>query len=398
MRLSHLHIAAIAFCLACSCTVTAKDFVGGNLVLKALLDEPEAYCLDVFGFGMRANIDEPLSVHTCKPEGWRDATFTVDYPDAGQIYMPAYDLCAEVSQFERGAHLFLKACSESPLQRFIYREDQKIEVQGSPGPSYCLTVHPADGIATGGPSHVRREVLILICEEVEAEFAQWLLPEGPDGLDGGADTNIARGARRDGESPPAGGRPLNNPEGVAAFYDNVCGPCHGSEGQGRVELFAPKLSGQESWYLHRQMKNFVEGRRGAHEDERWASQMKYQVAPFDDDRLIEAVVAHITTLEDEPAVVTVEGDVVRGESLYLENCALCHGVDGMGIEALNAPRQAGMTDWYILRQMEKFRQGVRGDHPDDTYGAQMAPSARALPDEQALLDIVAYINTLPRAQ
>jgi cytochrome c oxidase subunit 2 len=65
----------------------------------------------------------------------------------------------------------------------------------------------------------------------------------------------------------------------------------------------------------------------------------------------------------------------------------------MGNPALNSPRLAGMSDWYMVTQLQKFRTGLRGDHPDDVYGLQMVPFAKALPDEQALLDVVSYINT-----
>jgi cytochrome c oxidase subunit 2 len=66
----------------------------------------------------------------------------------------------------------------------------------------------------------------------------------------------------------------------------------------------------------------------------------------------------------------------------------------MGNPALNSPRLAGMSDWYMVTQLQKFRTGLRGDHPEDIFGSQMVASAMALPDEQALLDVAAYINTL----
>jgi cytochrome c oxidase subunit 2 len=66
----------------------------------------------------------------------------------------------------------------------------------------------------------------------------------------------------------------------------------------------------------------------------------------------------------------------------------------MGNKELNSPRLAGMSDWYMVIQLQKFRAGLRGDHPDDVIGLQMAPFAKLLPDEQSLLDVVAYINTL----
>ncbi len=66
----------------------------------------------------------------------------------------------------------------------------------------------------------------------------------------------------------------------------------------------------------------------------------------------------------------------------------------MGNPVLNSPRLAGMSDWYMVIQLQKFRSGLRGDHPEDIYGLQMVPFATLLPDEQALVDVVAYINTL----
>ena len=53
-----------------------------------------------------------------------------------------------------------------------------------------------------------------------------------------------------------------------------------------------------------------------------------------------------------------------------------------------------MTDWYIKRQLENFRSGVRGSHLSDYYGFQMGLMAQTLHDEQAMNDLVAYINTL----
>ena len=53
-----------------------------------------------------------------------------------------------------------------------------------------------------------------------------------------------------------------------------------------------------------------------------------------------------------------------------------------------------MSDWYLVRQLGNFRQGIRGAHRQDFYGSQMATMADSLADERAINDIVAYINTL----
>ena len=74
-------------------------------------------------------------------------------------------------------------------------------------------------------------------------------------------------------------------------------------------------------------------------------------------------------------------------------CAACHGADGRGIAATNAPRLKGMSDWYLVTQLKNFRDGVRGGHPQDLYGAQMALMAAMLTDDRAIDDLAAYIST-----
>lgn len=87
------------------------------------------------------------------------------------------------------------------------------------------------------------------------------------------------------------------------------------------------------------------------------------------------------------------GDPERGKSLYA-TCGACHGPNGEGMKALNAPALAGMEPWYVVRQLKNFKQGIRGTDPKDTYGMQMAPMAQTLPDEQAMEDVAAYIESL----
>ena len=46
------------------------------------------------------------------------------------------------------------------------------------------------------------------------------------------------------------------------------------------------------------------------------------------------------------------------------------------------------------RQLENFRKGIRGTHPQDFYGSQMASMARVVSDEQAVRDLLDYMHTL----
>jgi cytochrome c oxidase subunit 2 len=86
-------------------------------------------------------------------------------------------------------------------------------------------------------------------------------------------------------------------------------------------------------------------------------------------------------------------DAERGKTLYA-TCGACHGANGEGMEALNAPKLAGQEEWYIIRQLQNFKNGVRGNNPKDTYGMQMAPMAQTLADDAAMADVAAYIRSL----
>jgi len=48
----------------------------------------------------------------------------------------------------------------------------------------------------------------------------------------------------------------------------------------------------------------------------------------------------------------------------------------------------------MAEQLQKFRAGIRGRHDDDLYGLQMGLLSNTLVDDEAVNDMVAYINTL----
>ena len=173
----------------------------------------------------------------------------------------------------------------------------------------------------------------------------------------------------------------------------ACAGCHGAQGEGNAQLNAPKLAGQGDWYLKRQLQNFKSGARGAHEKDTFGKMMAPMAATLADEAAIDNVVAFIKTLPDQPQAATVKNHGTGGSTLY-SNCLACHGATGQGIQATNAPRLKGMSDWYMVTQLKNFRQGVRGAHIKDPYGPQMVSMAAMLTDDKAIDDVVAYINTL----
>lgn len=145
----------------------------GLIQLRDPLDEPEYYCVDVPGFGRSLNLQGALTAHTCKP-GADDEMFLFNSPAAGQISMPAYDLCVEASGEEAGSTLQLAGCSDAPLQRFRYEENGRIRLEKwTADGELCLTVGPEPGEPTGGPSHLRRTLTLETCSQVDESRVLW---------------------------------------------------------------------------------------------------------------------------------------------------------------------------------------------------------------------------------
>jgi cytochrome c oxidase subunit 2 len=208
--------------------------------------------------------------------------------------------------------------------------------------------------------------------EGEAEYAQWLANQPTF-----ADTQA---------------RPVGDATAGAANYA-VCSACHGAQGEGNLQLNAPKLAGLDPWYIRRQIANYQNGIRGSDPRDIYGQQMAPMAATLANDTILENVIAYIETLPDARLEPTVAGDVDRGGNSY-QTCAACHGPRGEGRWNTNAPPLAGRSDWYLVRQLELFRDGVRGSHPEDIYGDQMYMLANSLKSEQSINDVVAYINTL----
>jgi cytochrome c553 len=86
----------------------------------------------------------------------------------------------------------------------------------------------------------------------------------------------------------------------------------------------------------------------------------------------------------------------RGEELF-ELCVQCHGPNGGGDPVALAPPIAGLSDWYIKEQLTKFRDGIRGKHPDDVGGLRMYPMSLSLGDDADLEAVTAYAAGLQPA-
>ncbi len=110
--------------------------------------------------------------HTCKP-GADDEMFAVNRPGPGNLYMPAYDLCMEADGTTSPAQLYLRECTGSEVQRFDFDPDGRLVLADA---GLCMAVSPEDGEPTGGPSHLRRDLLMLDCADTGPALGQWTFP------------------------------------------------------------------------------------------------------------------------------------------------------------------------------------------------------------------------------
>ena len=192
--------------------------------------------------------------------------------------------------------------------------------------------------------------------------------------------------------------PCHSESGVAASagktFSATCASCHGDRAQGNRALQSPALTALGPAYLQRQLQDFISGRRGSHPQDIYGAQMRAAVGPLGSGSGVNALAAYIESLPAVAPKATVEGDLKRGKDFYTMICGACHGAKAEGNIPLQSPALAGTDDWYLLRQMQNFRAGIRGGDADDVLGQQMRSMAMTLPDEATVRDVIAYIQSL----
>ncbi len=176
------------------------------------------------------------------------------------------------------------------------------------------------------------------------------------------------------------------------LYTN-CEQCHGKSGEGSTLVQAPPIAGLPAWYIEAQFLHFQTGLRGAHPDDVEGLKMRPMSRTVKDPADVKVVAEYVASLPAVKTEATMGGDATKGQAAFA-TCAACHGADGQGNPDLKAPKIAGQADWYVVRQLTKFKGGVRAYDPADTAGATMKGIAGTIPDEAAMRDLAAYIHTL----
>lgn len=183
-----------------------------------------------------------------------------------------------------------------------------------------------------------------------------------------------------------------------------CAYCHMQDGSGSRELGAPAIAGMEAWYAEEQLNDFRTGRRGKHAQDFEGMRMRPIAMTLRSTQDVADVAAFVAQMEPKkPSGTLGGGDAVAGKAKFAV-CEQCHGPDGKGYDntenamglTKQVPGLVGRDDWYLQKQIHKFKSKMRGTQAaPNTDAWQMANVwVNMLATEQDVVDVLAYIQTL----
>jgi cytochrome c553 len=178
-----------------------------------------------------------------------------------------------------------------------------------------------------------------------------------------------------------------------AIAGQVCAACHGADGNSPSPA-NPKLAGQGSEYLEKQLHNFkaIPGKKAERENAVMAG-MAVGLSPED----IRNVAAYYASQKSKGGASRSKELAFFGQKLYragntatgLPACAGCHGPAGAGLPA-QYPRLAGQHADYTAAQLKSFHDGQRANDMNRMMRAIAAKMSEA--EMRAVSDYIAGLR------
>ncbi|MCG6382991.1 c-type cytochrome [Vibrio fluvialis] len=146
----------------------------------------------------------------------------------------------------------------------------------------------------------------------------------------------------------------------------TCVACHGVDGNSQITTY-PKLAGQHAKYIEKQLKDLKLGMTSGGKQGRYDPVMSGMAMPLSEEDMAD-LAAYFSSLPIS-SNSTPEDVVAKGKVLYnagdasrgLTACTACHGPRGNGTELSGFPKISGQHADYIKAQLQKFRDGNRGN-------------------------------------
>lgn len=173
------------------------------------------------------------------------------------------------------------------------------------------------------------------------------------GLLGAMPASAAKAETAQAEAPKAGD--------VSTIVTTVCAACHNADGNSVITA-NPKLAGQHSAYIAKQLNDFKSGAR----NNPVMAGLAATLSPED----VVKVAAYFATQKPKAGNAKDNGSGSLGEKIYkggvaeksVPACASCHAPNGAGIPA-QFPRLSGQYTEYTANQLKLFRSGERANAP-----------------------------------
>lgn len=136
---------------------------------------------------------------------------------------------------------------------------------------------------------------------------------------------------------------------------NVCGSCHGTNGEGSADDDVPRIAGQFARAIIRQLVDYRHERRVDPQMQGIADRHVLRT-PQD----LADVAAYAAGLRARRPAATGRGEYLQlGAEIYASRCSSCHGEAGEGDSMTPIPRLAGQHYRYLLRQFHDALEGRR---------------------------------------
>jgi cytochrome c553 len=171
----------------------------------------------------------------------------------------------------------------------------------------------------------------------------------------------------------------------------VCQRCHGTAGEGNPPAAIPRIAGQASEYLEKQLRDYASGQRVHPVMQNFAKPLtdsdRTSVANYFASQQSPYLKVKTQSFADELSLgdqLANQGSEVR----HVQACKSCHGPDGNGVLHA-APYIGGQSAEYFVSALTSFKDGTRKNDP----GKLMSSVAAGL-SQADIHAAAAYFSTL----
>jgi cytochrome c553 len=178
------------------------------------------------------------------------------------------------------------------------------------------------------------------------------------------------------------------PPDVSKTVKEVCAACHTETGNSVAPPF-PRLSGMNSEYLAKQLRDIASGTR--------KSEIMAPIVSKLQRTEIEPLAIYFSSQARTPAVVSNPALVAQGQVIFnngiqasgVPACAGCHQPNGAGV-APRFPMLASQNADYVASQLQNFKSGARAND----YGLLMRSVAGRMTDQE-MQAVAQYVASMP---